>query len=343
MSVIDLHSHVIPPATMEVLLRDPGRFGMKNEVGHGIKVVERGGMLYFERSNRLIEINRELYDVEAKIAAMDRMRVDITVLSVAPPTYFYDLSPAAGLAASRLSNDGIAQMVAKYPARLRGMATLPMQDPGAAIVELERVVREHGFKGVEIGSSIEDAQLADAKFRPLLKAIERLGCFVFAHPLTCTAKGGMSGYELFNTIGNPLDETIMFAHLVFTGALDDLKALRILIPHGGGYIPYQIGRFERAHRYRPAAHADSKTTPREALRRFYFDALTHDPLSARLLIDRVGADHVVIGTDNPFDMGYYDPLAELDTIPNLTPEERAQICGRTALELLGEGTSTPRS
>lgn len=333
---IDLHTHVIPPNVIDALLREPERFGIKGQTIEGIKVVERGGKLCFERSNRFLEIERELYDVETKIAAMDRMRIDISGISVAPPTYFYDLSPEAGLAVSKLSNDGIAQMVGKYPARLRGMATLPMQDPDAAIAELERVVKEYRFKAVEIGTSVEGEQLSHMKFRPLLKTIEQLGCFIFAHPYTCAAKGGMAGYELMNTIGNPLDETIMFAHLAFTGALDELKTLRILIPHGGGYLPYQIGRFDCAHRYRPAANADTKTSPRELLRRFYFDALTHDAKSARLLIDRVGADHVVIGTDNPFDMGYYDPLAELDAIPNLTPKERAQICSGTARALLGE-------
>ncbi len=336
MQAIDLHTHVIPPNVIDALLHAPERFGVKDATEHGIRVVEREGTLYFERSNRLLEINRELYDVEAKLAAMDRMRLDISVLSVAPPTYFYELDAEAGLAASRLSNDGIAEMVAKNPPRLRGMATLPMQDADAAIVELERVVKEYRFKGVEIGTNVRDEQLADKKFRPLLKTIEQLGCFVFAHPVTCVAKGGMAGYELFNTIGNPLDETIMFAHLAFTGALDDLKTLRFLIPHGGGYIPYQIGRFDRAHKYRAAAHADTKTSPGKFFKRFYFDALTHDPLSARLLIDRAGADHVVIGTDNPFDMGYYDPLADLDAVPRLTAQERLQICEKTARVLLGE-------
>ena len=337
MSNIGLPTHVIPPTIIESVRAAPERFGVTGKTTEGIKVVSRGGKLFFERSNRLLEIDRELYDVEAKLAAMDRMGIDISVLSVAPPTYFYDLSADAGLAASKLSNDGIAQMVARYPARLRGMATLPMQDPDAAIVELERVVRDYRFRAVEIGSSVEGEQLAHTKFRPLLKTIEQLGCFIFAHPYTCAAKGGLEGYELLNTIGNPLDETIMFAHLAFTGALDDLAHLRILIAHGGGYLPYQIGRFERAHRYRPAANADTKSSPREMLRRFYFDALTHDALSARLLIDRVGADHVVLGTDNPFDMGYYEPLAELAAIPGLTAEEREQICNRTARCLLGEG------
>lgn len=331
MGTIDLHTHVIPPTLIEGLLREPDRFATEN-----MRVVERDGKLLFGRSNRLLEMNRELHDIEAKIAAMDRMRIDISGLSVAPPCYFYNLEPEAGLAVSQFSNDGIAKMVAKYPARLRGMATLPMQNPDAAITELERVVKEYGFKAVEIGTSVEGELLAHAKFRPLLKTIEQLGCFIFAHPYTCAAKGGMNEYELLITAGVPFDSTLMAAQLIYSGALDELKKLRILIAHGGGYTPYGIGRLERGHRYRPAASVHSKSSPREMLRRFYFDALTHDPKSARLLIDTVGADHVVIASDNPFDMGYEDPLAELDSIPGLTADEREQICSRTALSLFGE-------
>ncbi len=328
MSNIDLHSHVIPPTIIAVMLRDPQRFGMK--------IAERDGKLYFERRGKLSEMEREFHDVDAKIAAMDRMRIDISALSVAPPTYFYALSPEAGLAASRLSNDGIAQMVAKYPARLRGMATLPMQDPDAAITELERVVKEYKFKAVEMGTSIEGEQLAHPRFRPVLKTIEQLGCFIFTHPYACAAKGGMDDYELFNTVGYPLDSTLMAAHLMASGALDELKTLRIVIPHGGGYVPYQIGRFDRAHKHRPAASVDTQSAPYDLFKRFYFDALTHDPRATRHLINMVGADHVVIGTDNPFNMGYEDPLAALAATPGLTAEEQAQICGGTAGMLLGE-------
>ncbi len=334
MNAIDLHSHVIPPSIVDVMRRDPARFGMKIEA--------RDGKLYFERRGQLSEMEREFYDVDAKLAAMDRMGLAISVLSVAPPIYFYALSAEAGLAAARLSNDGIAQMVAQHPARLRGMATLPMQDPDAAIVELERVVKEYRFKAVEIGTSIEGEQLAHDKFRLLLKTIEQLGCFIFAHPYACSAKGGMDGYELFNTVGYPLDTTLMVAHLMFSGALDDLKTLRVVLAHGGGYVPYQIGRFERGHQHRPAASVKTRSSPYAMLRRFYFDALTHDARSARHLIDMVGADRVVIGTDNPFNMGYEAPLAALDAVPGLTADEREAICSRTARALLGEKSNSAR-
>lgn len=336
MKTIDLHSHVVPRSLIDAMLKMPDRFDAKGRSGNGVKTVERDGAPYFENNGRLSRIDIELYDVDAKLEAMDRMRVDVSALSVAPPTYFYYLPAEAGLHASKLSNDGIAQMVAKKPDRLRGMATLPMQDADAAITELERVVKEYGFKAVELGTSIEGEQLAHPKFRMVLKTIEQLGCFIFAHPYTCTAKGGMEGYELFNTIGFPLDEVIMAAHLMFSGALDELKQLRILVAHGGGYIPYQIGRLDCAHRSRASARINTQTSPRELLQRFYFDALTHDPHSLRLLIDLVGAGHIAVGTDNPFDMGYRDPLGELEKVANLTTREKECVCFRTALSLLGE-------
>ena len=227
-------------------------------------------------------------------------------------------------------------MVAKYPARLRGMATLPMQDPDAAIVELERVVKEYRFKAVELGTSVEGEMLAAPRFRSVLKTIEQLDCFIFTHPYDCAAKGAMDAYELSNTVGYPLDSTLMAAHLMASGALDELKKLRIVIPHGGGYVPYQIGRFARAHKHRPAASVATKSSPQDLFKRFYFDALTHDPRSTRHLINMAGADHVVIGTDNPFNMGYEDPIAALEATPGLTTEEKERILSGTARMLFGE-------
>ncbi len=328
MSSIDLHNHVIPPTIVDALVRNPERFGMN--------IDEKDGKRYFNSHGRMTELFPEFYDVNAKIDWMDRKGIDIAAISVGPPIYFYWLQPEAGLEAARLANDGIAQMVARYPDRLRGMAHLPMQDTDAAIAELERVVKEHKFKAVELGTSIEGTALAEQKFRKVLKTIEQLGCFVFAHPYQCLAEGWMEEYYLRNLIGFPLDTTMMVAHLMFSGALDDLKKLRILCAHGGGYVPYQIGRFIHGHNVRPEAKVNTKTSPRDLLRRFYFDALTHDPLAARHLINRVGADRVVIGTDHPFDMGPEDPIGAIDAIPELTASEREYVCELTARDLLGE-------
>ena len=265
---IDLHNHVIPPTIVDALTRNPTRYGMNIE--------EKDGKRYFNSHGRPAELQKVFYDADAKVEWMDRNKLDIAAISVGPPIYFYWLSPELGLEAAKLANDGIAQMVAKHPKRLRGMAHLPMQDPDAAITELERVVKEHKFKAVEVGTSIEGKALADPRFRKVLKTIEQLGCFVFTHPYQCLAEGGMDEYYLRNFVGFPLDTTLMVAHLMYSGALDELKKLKILLPHGGGYVPYQIGRFIHGFNVRPEPKVKTKTSPADLLRRFYFDALTHD-------------------------------------------------------------------
>jgi aminocarboxymuconate-semialdehyde decarboxylase len=170
----------------------------------------------------------------------------------------------------------------------------------------------------------------------VLKTIEQLDCFLFTHPYQCLAKGWMDDYYLANFIGFPLDTTMMVAHLMFSGALDELKKLRILLPHGGGYVPYQIGRFVHGFNVRSEPKVNTKTSPADSLRRFYFDSLTHDAQAARHLINRVGADRVVIGSDHPFDMGPPDLMGAIDSIPELTASEREYVCSLTALSLLGE-------
>jgi len=325
---IDLHNHMVPPTIVEAIRRNPQRYGTKIE--------QRDGREYFDVHGRPAELQKAFYDADVKIEWMDRVGLDIAGISVAPPIYFYWLSADIGLEAARLANDGIAQLVAKHPDRFRGMAHLPMQDPDAAIVELERVVKEHRFTAVEMGTSIEGVPLAAPRFRKVLKTIEQLGCFIFAHPYQCLAEGGMDEYYLRNFVGFPLDTTLMVAHLMFSGALDELKKLRILCAHGGGYVPYQIGRFVHGHRVRPEPKQFTQTSPRDLLRRFYFDALTHDPQAVRHLINRVGADRVVIGTDHPFDMGPDDPVGSIDAVPGLTAAEREQVCEKTARSLLGD-------
>jgi len=325
---VDLHNHMIPQGVIDAIRADPKGFGTKIE--------DRGGETFFNVHGYLAKLIPEFYDADAKIAWMDRVGMDMAGVSVAPPIYFYNLKADVALRSARLANDGIAQMVAKYPARLRGMAHLPMQDPDAAIAELERVVKEYKFKAVELGTSIEGRPLADAKFRKVLKAIEQNGLFIFAHPYQCLAKGWMDDYYLQNFIGFPLDTTMMVAHLMFSGALDDLKRLKILLAHGGGYVPYQIGRFAHGHRVRGEPKVNNASPPRELFKRFYFDMLVHDPQAARHLINVAGADRVVIGTDHPFDMGPENPIGAVDTIPGLTASEREWICELTAKGLLGE-------
>ena len=327
---IDIHSHVIPDRIVAAIAADPKRFRARVEgEGSARKIIHDQGYVYplFEEFRR----------VEAKLAAMDRKGIDISVISPAPPMFYYWADADLALEVAGLVNDGVADMVGARPDRLRGMATVPMQHPDAAVAELERVVRAYGFKAVEIGTSIEGAQLAEERFRPLLRRASELNVFVFAHPYYVGAKSGLESYYLTNLIGNPLDTTVMLANLMFSGRLDELPDLKIVLAHGGGFIPYQIGRLVHGHAVRSETNGISKSSPKDLLKRIYFDSLVFEPQALRYLIDLVGADHVCIGTDAPFDMADENPKATIDAVPGITPLERQCVCCGTALKLLCEG------
>ncbi len=327
---IDVHNHVIPARVVERIAREPQRFFARIEgEGDARRIVHEQGYVY--------PLFAEFHDVDAKLESMDRRGIDVAVLSPAPPMFYYWADAELAIAAARLVNDGVADMVAGKPSRLRGMATVPMQHPDAAVDELERVVREYGFKAVEIGTSIEGAQLAEARFRPLLRRAQELGVFVFAHPYYVGAKTGLECFYLTNLVGNPLDTTVMLANLMFSGALDELDELRLCLAHGGGFAPYQIGRLVHGHRVRAETHARSGSSPKDLFRRLYFDSLVFEPQALRYLIDLVGADHVCIGSDAPFDMGDEDVARTIASVPRLTEHERHELCCGTALRLLGEG------
>ena len=326
---VDVHSHVLPVELMDAIRRDPRAFQMQVE-GTGASEV-------FIRDDRhSTPVYAEFHDADAKVEGMDRKGIDISVLSVTPVVFFYWLDAEQGLAASRVMNDGIARMAARRPDRLRGMATLPMQDVDAAVTELERVVKEHGFRSIELGCRIKGQLLSEPQFRPVLKRAADLGVFIFTHPYVAGAlPADLNCYYLGNLVGLPLDTALMAAHLMFGGALDELPRLDIVLAHGGGYLPYQIGRLAHGHRVRKEARANTPHSPAALLRRFYFDALTHDAGALKFLVEKAGTDRVTLGTDAPFDMAENDPVAMINALP-ITEQQRERILGLNALELLGE-------
>jgi len=325
---IDTHSHVIPESIIDAMRAQPDLYKTK--------ITGERGKYLFTRGKITFDLIAEFYDAAAKVESMDRKGIDISYISPGPQTFFYGLGPDHALKTAQIVNDGLATMVTAQPDRLRGMATLPMQHPDAAITELERVVQEHGFKAVEMGTAIGDEELADAKFRPVLRRLQELKVVVFAHPNTQGAGGRLDCYYLTNLFGYPLDSTIMGGKLMFSGALDELKDLRILLAHGGGFLPYQIGRFQHGHTVRPDTSAVTKSKPLDMFGNFYFDALTHHPQATRHLLEMVGSEHVVIGTDSPFDMGEEHPVEHLGAVPGLTAKELEDVSYRTAARLFGE-------
>jgi aminocarboxymuconate-semialdehyde decarboxylase len=322
--MIDFHSHVIPETIIAAMRADPERYATRIEA--------QAGKRYLVRGKLRLELLPEFSLAEAKLEAMDRKGIEISVISPGPQVFFYGLPENQGLEAARLVNDGIAAMVANNPARLRGMATLPMQHPEAAVAEMERVAREHGFKGIELATAAPAGELADPRYRPILRRAQELKMTIFAHPNTIGTGGRLDCYYLTNLIGNPLETTIMVANLMFSGALDELPRLKMLLAHGGGFAPYQVGRFVHGHKVRPETRAHTASSAKDLLKRFYFDTLTHDAQALRYLVELVGPERLVLGTDAPFDMGDENPRG---TLSHLSPEEVAML-RRNALRLLEE-------
>jgi aminocarboxymuconate-semialdehyde decarboxylase len=329
MAVIDVHSHIIPTNVVEAITANPTVFSAHIEDGDDTKhVVHEQGFSY--------PLFDEFTNPEEKLRAMDRKGLDVSVLSPPPTLFYYWADAQQGAKIARLINDGIAEFVTTNSDRFRAVATVPMQDTDAAIAELERVVSTYGFQAVEVGTSVEDTQLADTRYRPFLRRAAELGVLVLTHPYYVGAKRGLEDYYLTNLIGNPYDSTVMVANLMFSGTLDELPSLKLCVVHAGGFAPYQIGRFEHGYRVRPECRAKAQTSPIQLIRRLYFDTITFNPQALRYLIDLVGEDKVMLGTDAPFDMGDETPLTSIGSVPGLTDKEREAILSGTASELMNE-------
>jgi aminocarboxymuconate-semialdehyde decarboxylase len=264
---------------------------------------------------------------------MDERGIGHAVLSVAPQLFMYwaDASETAGFC--RAVNDALAAFAAGSGGRISAVATLPMQDPAAAVAELRRAVTGLGMAGAEIGPDAGGTPLDAPGPRTVLAAAAGLGVTLIVHPYYVSARPGLEDFYLTNLIGNPLATTICAARLIFGGVLDEIGALRLVLTHGGGYLPYQIGRLDHGHRVRPEARGCAHP-PSAYLSRFWFDTVLHASGPLRFLASTVGADHVVYGTDFPFDMAA-GPVADQLDGTGLSAADAELIASANAAALFG--------
>lgn len=326
MLTVDVHTHYIPAEVVDDVRKGGGFDGMRTEqVGGEEWLVHRQGFRY--------PLHRSFYDLETRLEAMGERGVDRAVLSIAPPLFMYwaDASEAADFC--RMANDALAAFARDSGGRIVAVATLPMQDPDAAAKELRRAVGELGLRGAEIGPSTEGVPLDDVATRPLLAAAADLHAPLILHPYYVGLRPGLEDFYLTNLIGNPLESTICAARLIFSGVLDEMADLRLVLMHGGGYLPYQIGRLDHGHRVRPESKG-CRHDPSSYLTRFWFDTVTHAPKPLRFLVDSVGADHVVFGTDFPYDMAA-GPFHEQVDGAGLGEADLAEMAGGAAARLFG--------
>ena len=226
-------------------------------------------------------------------------------------------------------------MVKKYPDRFAAVATLPLQVPDEALKELGRAVGKLGLRGVEVGSHVGRRELGDEAFWPIYGAIEKMNVPILIHPHQVAGLDRLQDFYLSNLIGNPLDTTIAAAKLIFSGTLSKYPRLKIILAHGGGQLPYIIGRMEHGYEVRPEPREKIKRSPMAFLKNFYFDTITHNPEALRYLIAMAGSDHVLLGSDYPYDMGDQDPVNTVSKLPRIKKEDRMRIMRDNAVKLFG--------
>ena len=319
--IVDFHVHVVHP---EVLRQT----GNRNVVyGWGTKEVPPPD----PEDVRTRQVARML-DPALQVEDMDRLGIDRFVLSastVVQNTTWAE--PAQQAELERLSNDLIAQWVADRPDRFAGLATLPLEDIRLALAELERCAGL-GLRGLNLPAAVAGDYLGAPRFHPLWEAIADAGLVAFLHP-DGSRDLWFQEYSLWNSVGQPVEEAKLLSSLILEGVLERYPALKIVVGHGGGYLPHYFGRLDRNVTNMPDSVRNISRRPSEYLHDLYYDTCVYDVSILEAIVDRYGADHVVLGSDYP--VGETDPIGFVRRARNIGTDDEPQVLGETAARLLG--------
>ena len=327
MKVIDVHNHVNPRPFLQAIRDNRDWLG-------------------FTSNNGELENPRNSWTLEERIADMDRLGVDMQLLTVYGDYNHYEWGLEHSKNVSRQCNDEIASMVDEYPDRFMGLGITPMQDPVTSIDELERAVNDLGLKGVTIKDHINGPTLDDPMFYPFWEAAERLGAVVEIHQGDTIVEHRITKYFLDNTVGNLVERTLTYGALVQGGIIDRFPRLKICLLHGGGYVAFGIARMDKGWEaaklsymteYSAGEDANQMLTkpPSSYLDSFYYDCATFSEQTLRFLIDTVGIDRVVFGTDYPCPMEIVDAVNWVNGLESLSENEKEAILSKNPAQMIG--------
>lgn len=323
---IDAHSHFIPENLLDFIRKEGTKINTEIIVQNGKEYIR-----HFEGFQ--YPLFPGFYDRKEKLSDMQKMRIDHTVLSVSPGSFYYWIDAEAALETSKMCNDWVSALSADDPEHFSGMATLPMQDIHLSLKELERAHEKLGLQALEIGPVINDKNLDEREFFPIYEYCAANHILIALHPYYIGVKPQFARYYNTNLIANVLETNMGINSLIFGGVFEQFPDLKVLGAHGGGYFPYQLGRLVHGHKVREEAKINIKKSPDAYLSNLYYDTITHWTPALQFLIDNFGADHVVIGTDYPYDMGDYQPVEHVEEL-RLTAAQREKILSGNIYSLL---------
>jgi aminocarboxymuconate-semialdehyde decarboxylase len=328
--VVDLHAHYVAEALVRDIRRHGSSFGVwLEQTPDGRERAVVGGR------PASMPFSQPLLGVEQHLAAMDQAGIDLQAVSTWMDIIGYHLDAEDGVHFARLQNDTIAELVEAHPKRFAGVGTVPLQAPRQAVAELARTVKQLGFRAVQVGTHVNGKNLDAPELAPFWAQAQELDLLVLVHPHNPAGANRMERYFLSNLVGNPSDTTLAAASLIFGGILERLPRLKVLLAHGGGFLPYQLGRFDRGYAVREDLHGRIPRPPSAYWSRFLCDTIVHEPRALRFLLDIAGPGRVVLGTDYPFFIGDDDPVGSVDRAQRLSAADRRAVLGGNACAALG--------
>jgi aminocarboxymuconate-semialdehyde decarboxylase len=331
--IVDVHSHCIP-------------VGFRTWLGErgpslGVHVVEsdEGAVVRFRNQ---FQTGAQfgwpsLTDTADRLAAMDRMGIDLQVLSGWIDLVGYEVDDEHALEYATAHNETLTAEQARHPDRFRALGTVPLQTPGLAVETLTHAMDELGMAGIQLATTVRGRYLHDVDgLDALWAAAEERRALIVLHPRNPLGGIDLGRYFLHNTVGRPAETTIALAGLIMSGVFERFPDLTLCAVHGGGFVPFQIGRLDQAfHQVPGIAGQRLDTPPSRSMRHVYTDTIVHDRESLAFLVRRMGDERVLLGTDYPFPMGDHDPVAMLRSTPGLSQRDIDRIAGDNAIRLLG--------
>jgi len=327
---IDLHCHYAnPDVAAKVADRNPAQYDPN---------VKFANPLTRETNQKQMRDRApKLSSIEVRLKDMDRMGIDIQAVSPAPQQTYYWTEPGEGQALARMVNERLAEIVSKWPDRFVALGSVPLQNADLAVSELTHCVKRLGLRGVEINPSVNGMDLTDPRLslEKFFAKAQELDVVIFMHPIGFTHGERLMNHYFNNVIGNPLETTVAASHLIFDGVMERHPKLKIVLPHAGGYLAHYWARMDHAWKARPDCRSVIKRKPSSYLEKFYFDTITFDQTMLGNMVTRYGADHVVLGTDYPYDMGMEHPVDFIGGTKGISSSDKAKIMGGNAARLLG--------
>ena len=325
---IDIHSHLVVDSSSDLAQpffkpeMDPRTFFSPEE-----------SRRYNQELRSQPHIVAKFREPEARIEDMDLQGIDMQVLSITPPQYYYWLDAETAPKVIHLQHERFAEIIRRYPDRFAAVANIPMDHPELAVEVMREARENYGFHGFEINGDVNGGDYDDRRYDVIWEAAEELEMTMILHPQGFTHGQRMDDYYLINVVCMPLASTVAVSRMILGGVWERYPDLRMVVVHGGGYLPFYYARTDHAYGVRPEMRKHITQLPSQYLHKLYFDTAVFKPEMVRYLVDEFGADHVLMGTDYPFDMGPTDPLAFLADV-QLTEAERQLIVGGNAARLL---------